>query len=138
RRKNCRNGRFGGWKHGCALACVVPTSRLSCAPVSESHASLRPVLAAVTCYTIWGFVPLLFQAIGRMDVDPWEILTHRTIWAVPVAGAFVAMGRQRAQLFAVLARPRVLAWLVVSAALIATNWVIFILAVNTGRVLQTS
>jgi len=106
--------------------------------VSESHASLRPVLAAVTCYTIWGFVPLLFQAIGRMDVDPWEILTHRTIWAVPVAGAFVAMGRQRAQLFAVLARPRVLAWLVVSAALIATNWVIFILAVNTGRVLQTS
>lgn len=106
--------------------------------MSETPTSRRPVLAAATCYTIWGFVPLLFQAIGRMGVDPWEILTHRTVWATPVAGLFVVLGGQRSQLAKVCARPRVLAWLGLSAGLIATNWVIFILAVNTGRVLQTS
>lgn len=104
----------------------------------SDSASPRPFIAAITCYTIWGFIPLLFQAIGRDGIDPWEILTHRTVWALPVAATFVCLGRQRAQLLAVLAQPRVLAWLVLSAALIATNWVLFIFAVNTGRVLQTS
>lgn len=106
--------------------------------VHDARSALRPLAAAAACYTIWGFVPLLFQAIGRMGVDPWEILTHRTLWALPVAAVFVVLARQTRQVGYVLARPQVLRWLVLSAALIATNWVLFIYAVNTGRVLQTS
>ena len=63
--------------------------------------------AGVACYVIWGFVPLVFQAIGRQGVGPWEILAHRTIWATPTA-------------------------------LIACNWCVYIWAVNSGRLLETS
>ena len=96
------------------------------------------LLAGLGCYLIWGFVPLAFQAIGRLGVGPWEILAHRTIWAAPTALVFVLMARQWRQVVSVFSNRRVLAWLTLSAALIAANWSVFIWAVNSGRVLESS
>lgn len=94
--------------------------------------------AGVVCYLIWGIVPLVFQAIGRLGVSPWEILANRTVWAVPVALGFVVWARQGAEVRAALRNPRNLAWLGLSALLIAANWSIYIWAVNSGRVLETA
>jgi chloramphenicol-sensitive protein RarD len=87
---------------------------------------------------MWGLVPLAFQLLGRMGASPWEILAHRTIWGAPAALAFVLWARQGSAALAVLRQPRVLAWLILSSALIAVNWSIFIWAVNSGHVLDTS
>ena len=105
----------------------------------RSEPSQRTVIGAgVLCYLIWGFVPLAFQAIGQLGVGPWETLAHRTIWAAPTALIFVLLARQWAQVVAVFRQPRVLAWLILSAGLIAANWIVFIWAVNSGRVLESS
>lgn len=87
---------------------------------------------------IWGLVPLAFQLIGRMGVTPAEILAHRTVWAVPAALLFVRLAGQGEQALRVLRTPRTLAWLALSALLIGLNWMVFIWAVNDGRVLETS
>jgi chloramphenicol-sensitive protein RarD len=87
---------------------------------------------------IWGLVPLGFQVLGHMGVPPLEILAQRTIWAVPTAALFVLMARQAPQVARVLTEPRTLAWLALSAGLIGVNWLTFILAVNSGRLLETS
>ncbi len=108
------------------------------APPNAPGESRLALSAGIGAYVIWGLVPLVFQLIGRLGVSPWEILAHRTVWAVPAALLFVAAARQWPQLRAVLASPRTLSWLAVSAALIAANWMIFIWAVNSGRVLETS
>lgn len=94
--------------------------------------------AGMLCYVIWGIVPLAFQVMGRLDIGAWEILAHRTLWAVPTAFLFVILARQTPQLLQVLRQPRVMAWLTLSAAIIAVNWLVFIWAVNNGRVLETS
>ena len=94
--------------------------------------------AGMLCYVIWGVVPLAFQIMGRMEIGAWEILAHRTLWAVPTAFLFVVLARQTPQLLQVLRQPRVMAWLTLSAAIIAVNWLVFIWAVNNGRVLETS
>lgn len=94
--------------------------------------------AGVVCYLIWGFVPLVFQAIGRQGVGAWEILAHRTIWATPTALIFVLVAHQWRQVAAVFRTPRTFGLLLVSAALIATNWSVYISAVNGGRVLESS
>jgi len=105
------------------------------APGGES----RPALAAaVICYLIWGIVPLVFQAMGRLGISPWEILANRTVWAVPMALAFVLVARQGREVLAVLRNPRTLAWLTLSSVLIAGNWGLYIWAVNSGRVLETA
>lgn len=94
--------------------------------------------AGIGCYLIWGLVPLLFQLLGRLGASPWEILAERTVWAAPTALAFVLAARQGAQVRAVLRNGRVLGWLALSALLIAINWITYIWAVNSGRVLETS
>lgn len=94
--------------------------------------------AGLGCYLIWGIVPLVFQAMGRLGISSWEILANRAIWAIPVAGAFVLMARQGPQVLAIARSPRVLAWLALSSVLIASNWAIYIWSVNSGRVLETS
>ena len=105
------------------------------APGAEARLAL---MAGIGCYLIWGFVPLVFQAIGRLGVGPWEILAHRTVWGAPTALAFVLMARQGRQVLGVFSDVRVLAWLALSATLIAVNWSVFIWAVTHGRVLESS
>ncbi len=94
--------------------------------------------AGLSAYLIWGFIPLVFQALGSMGVGPWETLAHRTFWAIPFAGLFVWMAGQGSQALAVFRKPRVLGLLALSSLLIAANWLVFIWAVNNGKVLQTS
>jgi chloramphenicol-sensitive protein RarD len=105
------------------------------APEGESRLALA---AGVTCYTMWGLVPLVFQLIGHMGASPWEILAHRTLWGAPAALVFVLWARQGREALAVLRQPKTLAWLALSTTLIAVNWSLFIWAVNSGRVLETS
>ena len=92
--------------------------------------------AGVVCYLIWGFVPLVFQAIGRQGVAPWEILAHRALWGVPAALALVLIARQGQQVLRVLTDPRLMAWLALSAGLIGLNWAIYVAAVISGHVLE--
>lgn len=108
-------------------------------PVSAPGGDNRLALGAgLSCYLIWGFVPLVFQAIGALGVGPWEILAHRIVWSIPTAALFVWLARQGPQAMAVLRQPKTLAWLFLSSLLIATNWVVFIWAVTSGRLLESS
>ena len=94
--------------------------------------------AGVFCYLIWGFVPLAMQEIGRHGPGAWEILAHRILWGGVTAGMFVLAARQGRQVMRVLREPKTLGLLLASSAFIAVNWVVFIFAVNDGKVLQTS
>jgi chloramphenicol-sensitive protein RarD len=94
--------------------------------------------AGVSCYAIWGLIPLVFQLIGHLGVSAWEILAHRIVWGAPAGLAFVLAARQGRASLAVFRRPRTLGWLALSAGLIAVNWGAYIWAVNSGRVLETS
>jgi len=107
-------------------------------PNAQGAEARLALLAGIGCYSLWGLVPLVFQAMGRLGVSSWEILAHRTVWAVPMALAFVVAARQGSEVRAALKTPRTVAWLALSAALIACNWSIYIWAVNSGRVLETS
>lgn len=108
-------------------------------PSSASGGETRLALSAgLGCYFIWGFMPLVFQAVARHGPGAWEMTAQRTLWSVPLAALFVAMARQWRATAAVLRTPKVLGLLVLSAVLIATNWLIFIWAVNHGRVLETA
>ncbi len=105
---------------------------------SASGETRLALTAGIACYLIWGFVPLVFQAIGAMGVGPWEILAHRILWSVPTALVFVALAKQGGQTLAVVRNPKTLAWLLLSSLLIATNWVVFIWSVTSGRLLEAS
>jgi len=105
------------------------------APSDSSRAAL---LSAFACYTLWGVMPLLFMGQAAVGFDALEILAHRALWAVPVAGLLVWLAKQGGQVGAVFASPRTLAWLVFSTVLIGVNWGVYVWATTHGATLEAS
>jgi chloramphenicol-sensitive protein RarD len=105
---------------------------------TEPTARHAAVLSGAVAYLIWGFVPLVLQAVGRVGPGAWEILAHRILWGAVTAAIFVAFARQGRGALRVLKEPKTLLLLLVSSALIGANWLVFIWAVNSGHVMQTS
>lgn len=97
-----------------------------------------PLVATLICFGLWGLMPLLFQGIGRAGGTPWEALCWRTVVALPCAIVLVAATRQGGALLALLARPRTLGLLTLSAAVIAVNWGVYIWAVANHHTLAAS
>jgi chloramphenicol-sensitive protein RarD len=98
----------------------------------------QALIAGFGCYILWGLLPVLFIVMGRAGATPLEILGERAMWSAPWAGLLVLAARQGDQVRSIFARPRVLAQLALSAALIGTGWSVYIWAVNNGRNLEAS
>jgi chloramphenicol-sensitive protein RarD len=107
-------------------------------PPSAPGESRLALTAGLGCYLIWGTMPLLFQTLTRQGAGAMEVLAHRTVWALPLAGVFVLAARQARHTAEVLRSPQTIAWLALSSTLIALNWGVFIWAATHGRVLETS
>ncbi len=93
---------------------------------------------ALTAFTLWGLFPLYFRQLG--PVDPLVVLCHRALWA-GAAAAVLLLAFRRAGLLAWLRGGSVgrdLRSLALTAALLASNWCAFLLAVARGEVLQSS
>jgi chloramphenicol-sensitive protein RarD len=106
---------------------------------SASGGEPRQALAAgFGAYFIWGFLPLYFHVLYGFGVGSAEMIAHRTLWAVLWAFALVLGSRQVPQVARVLREPRTLGVLALSTAAILTNWSIYVVAVNSGKVLETS
>lgn len=105
------------------------------APLATPRAAL---LSAFACYALWGVMPLLFMAQAQAGFDSLEILAHRCVWAVAIAGLLVWLARQGGQVRAVFRSPRTLAWLAFSTVLIGFNWGIYVWATTHGATLEAS
>jgi chloramphenicol-sensitive protein RarD len=105
------------------------------APSATPRAAL---VSAFGCYVMWGFMPLLFMAQAAAGFDSLEILAHRALWAVAVAGLLVLLAKQGGQVHAVLASPKTLGWLVLSTALIGVNWGLYVWATTNEATLEAS
>lgn len=102
-----------------------------------SHADPgKGLLYGVCAYLIWGFFPVYFKAFGT--VPALQIVSHRIVWSL-VFLLFLSFrpGRWRDIRLALTDR-RSLLLLVTTAILIATNWLVFIIAVGHAQVLQSS
>ncbi len=94
------------------------------------------VIAGLTAYLIWGFLPIYFKVTGH--VDALEILAHRIAWAVPFGALILWARKQWPEVIAAFTRPKVLFWLVMASVFIAINWFVYIYAVQTEQVYQAS
>ncbi|NDW54188.1 EamA family transporter RarD [Aliiroseovarius sp. PrR006] len=91
---------------------------------------------AITAYVLWGFLPLYLKLLIHMPAT--EVLAHRVIWSVPVAGAvLIAMGRTR-DIKAVLTDRRSLLLALVTATLISVNWGIYIWAIGAEQTVEAA
>lgn len=111
------------------------TDRHATGPVSAG-AVRGGLLLALGAYAIWGVLPLYFRWLGD-NVPALEVLAHRVVWSLLLLVIAVTALRRWTVIRAALA-PRTLGMLAVSALLIATNWLVYIWAVNSHQTLAAS
>jgi chloramphenicol-sensitive protein RarD len=109
-------------------------------PASSAAASDGPrpsgLVPALGAYLIWGFLPLYLLLVR--SVPPFEFVSWRIIWTLPLCLLIVAYRRQFPELRAALASRRSLLALLASAVLIGINWFVYIWAIMAGEVYATS
>lgn len=91
---------------------------------------------AVSAYLLWGFLPLYMKALAL--VPPVEVVAHRVIWSVPIAGAVLLVLGRTADLRAALRNTAMLRMAAVTAALISVNWAIYVWAIGSGHALDAA
>ncbi len=112
------------------------TQSASPASPRPSDASLVGVASALGCFGVWGMFPIYFKALGH--VPALEVLAHRVLWsAVLLVGLILAQGQWPA-LRAEFRNLRRLCFYLVTALLISGNWLLYIWAVQHGRILEAS
>jgi len=96
----------------------------------------KGVLYSLLAYGWWGFIPLYFHVIRH--VPALEILAHRvaqsTVFLIVI---ILAMGRW-SRVREVLASARAWRFLIGTTIFIALNWLVYIHAIQTNRVLHAS
>jgi chloramphenicol-sensitive protein RarD len=103
----------------------------------EARRARTGVLYALAAFFTWGLaVPLHFKLLS--SVPALQILAHRILWASVFALGLIVLFRQWGKLAEAITSGQRLLLLCVSAGLIAINWLIYIWAVNSGHLVQTS
>ncbi len=94
------------------------------------------LIMAASAFLIWGILPVYWKAVKT--VPPIEVLCHRMVWSVPFTALLITFqGRWRETLGAVMNR-KTAAMLLLSGSLVGGNWYLYIWAVNTGHVVESS
>ncbi|PRQ11168.1 EamA family transporter RarD [Corynebacterium sp. 13CS0277] len=92
------------------------------------------MLFALAAYLLWGAFPAYFPLL--QPATPLEILAHRIVWtAVVMLLVLVASGRWR-ELVRLSARTWAATGLL--AVLIATNWLLYVITVNSDHVAEAA
>lgn len=102
----------------------------------KNEDSPKGLFLAVTAYLLWGFLPLYMKALAAVPV--LEVLAHRVIWSVPVAGAILVWLGRTGDLKAALRSPRMIGMAALTAGLISVNWGIYVWSIQSGHALDAA
>jgi chloramphenicol-sensitive protein RarD len=98
--------------------------------------SPRGFAFALTAYLLWGFLPFFMKAVAHIPAS--EVVAHRIIWSVPLAGLVLVWLGRTADIKAALRSPRMLGMATLTAVLITINWGIYVWAIGAGRAIETA
>ena len=106
------------------------------AVVPPAHRALAGVLNALGCFSFWGLFPIYFKLLQH--VPPLEVLAHRILGSALILLALVVLQGRGGALLADFRNRRRLGFYTLTSLLISANWLLYIWAVQQGRILEAS
>ena len=103
---------------------------------TQNEDTLRGFGFAFSAYLLWGFLPLYMKWLAH--VPAVEIVAHRVLWSVPIAGLVLFLLGRTGDIGRVLKDPRSLAMGCVTAALISVNWGVYVWTISVDRTLDAA
>jgi len=94
------------------------------------------VLAATGSFLLWGIVPLYWKQM--QGVPAFELIAHRITWSLLFLLGVLAWQRNFSALRPAFATVRAFGLNLLSGLLLAVNWTVYVWAVNSGHVIESS
>src|SRR5256884_7188623 len=120
------------------MSILSANGRTRCGERTDSAKSKEAagLIAAIACFTTRGLIPIYCKLLA--SVPATEILAHRFVWTTIFLSVVLSWQRRWPELIANVRSPRARIYCLTGGLAIASNWFLFIYAVNTGRVVETS
>ncbi|MBD0415814.1 EamA family transporter RarD [Oryzicola mucosus] len=103
---------------------------------ARESGSSRGFLFALSAYLLWGGLPLYMKAVAHIPAA--EVVAHRAVWSVPLAGLIIVWLGRTADIKIALSTPRMLGMAVLTAAIISVNWGVYVWAIGAGRTVEAA
>ena len=94
------------------------------------------LLSTLACYILWGLLPLYWHLLS--GVDAIFILANRILWSLVFTVALLLIKKQMPEVKAVFRDPKKMRFMIPAAIMITINWGVYIWAVNSGHLLDSS
>ncbi len=94
------------------------------------------MLCGLGAYLLWGVFPLYFRQLE--PAGGLEIVAHRVLWSVVFVALLLTVIRRWRLVPPVVVDRRTMLVLSAAAVLIAVNWLVYVVAVNSGHVVEAS
>jgi len=115
---------------------IEQTTTTATRSTTQTGDTLAGFLFALSAYGLWGVMPLYMKLVTHIPAA--EVVAHRALWSVPVAGVVLLALRRTADITAALRSPRTLLMAALTAGLISVNWGIYVWAIAVDRTVETA
>jgi chloramphenicol-sensitive protein RarD len=103
---------------------------------SKSTLDMTGVYHGLIAYLLWGLLPIYWKLLSH--VPAMDILAHRIIWSFLIVVILIAKNNLWYEVKEVLKDKKRIFYLILSSITITINWGLFIWAVNSNYIIQTS
>jgi chloramphenicol-sensitive protein RarD len=114
----------------------TPPEAAISSPASTDKSLGAGFIAGLAAYVLWGFLPILFKSIH--GVDSVTIVAERTVFSLVFVGLLLLVTRRLPEISAALADAPTRRSMLFSALLLGSNWLIYVYAIESGQILETS
>jgi chloramphenicol-sensitive protein RarD len=87
-------------------------------------------------YAVWGFFPIYWKSLA--GISSLQLICHRIVWSFLILSVMIARKQEFRILWRALQSPRVVGIYTVASLAIASNWLVFVWAVNIDQIVQIS
>jgi len=94
------------------------------------------LLSTLACYILWGVLPLYWHALEQLN--PVFILCNRIVWSAVFTISVLLITKKFGEVKAVLRDKKKMRFMIPAALAITINWGVYIWAVNSGHLLDSS
>ena len=88
------------------------------------------------CYILWGVLPIFWKQLG--GIDSFYILSLRIVWSLIFCGLILASKGEIHKIKEALSDKKERNMLLISSIMVTINWGVYIFAVMSGKVLESS
>lgn len=96
----------------------------------------RAHLAAMLAFSMWGLFPIYWKYFT--EVSAWDLFGHRLMWSFITLFVIMFFLKKLHLVNEIWKDPKKRVLLTMSSLLISSNWLLYIYAVNSGRILEAS